>query len=143
MKERQSANDPAAYADVWSAPRDALGPGRSAKFHIIWRERLVEGFVVNFDGRYYAYLNYCAHAGTPLDWWPNEFFDPEGRLLTCGTHGSLYEPDTGKCAGGPCAGGALFRLKVRIVDDRIVVSASGDVQNPLSGPAGLQRHEAK
>ena len=25
----------------------------------------------------------------------------------CATHGAIYEPDTGKCVGGPCRGGAL------------------------------------
>jgi hypothetical protein len=37
--------------------------------------------------------------------WPNEFFNEEGRFLVCGTHGSLYQPDIGRCAGGPCGGG--------------------------------------
>jgi nitrite reductase/ring-hydroxylating ferredoxin subunit len=111
---------------VWSAPLTEIPPGRSAKFCILWRERLVEGFVVNFRGRYYAYVNYCIHAGTPLDWWPNEFFSHDGRFLTCGTHGSLYEPNTGKCAGGPCHGGALFPLNAEVLGDRIVVSANSD-----------------
>ncbi len=61
-----------------------------------------------------------------LDWWPNEFFNDDRRFLTCGTHGSLYEPDTGKCAGGPCAGGALFPLHAQVVGDRIVVTANCD-----------------
>jgi len=51
---------------TWSAPLHEIRPGHSAKFHILWRERVVEGFVVNFAGRYYAYVNYCVHAGTPL-----------------------------------------------------------------------------
>jgi len=109
---------------VWSVPLDEIRPGCSAKFNILWRDRLVEGFVVNFGGQYYAYVNYCIHAGTPLDWWPNEFFNDDRRFLTCGTHGSLYEPDTGRCAGGPCAGGALFALRVQVTGDRVVVSAS-------------------
>ena len=103
-----------------------IPPGRSLKFHILWRERLVEGFLVNFSGRYYAYVNHCIHEGTPLDWWPNEFFSDDRRFLKCGTHGSLYEPATGKCAGGPCAGGGLFPLQVQITDGRVVVTASPD-----------------
>ena len=81
---------------------------------------------MNCGGHYYAYVNYCIHAGTPLDWWPNEFFNDDRRFLTCGTHGSLFEPDTGKCAGGPCAGGSLFSLHVELINDRIVVSAKDD-----------------
>ena len=125
-----------AHPTVWSAPLEEVPPGRSAKFHIFWRERLVESFVVNFGGRYYAYVNHCIHAGTPLDWWPNEFFNDDRRFLTCGTHGSLYEPDTGKCAGGPCVGGALFPLQVRITGDRIVVTASCDQQDDRPDTAG-------
>jgi nitrite reductase/ring-hydroxylating ferredoxin subunit len=126
MKPTGIAGDPMAPPIAWSAPLDEIPPGRSAKFHVLWHERLVEGFVVNFGGRYHAYVNYCIHAGTPLDWWPNEFFNDDRRFLTCGTHGSLYEPDTGKCAGGPCVGGALFTLHAQIVGDRIVVTANYD-----------------
>jgi nitrite reductase/ring-hydroxylating ferredoxin subunit len=118
--------DSTAHPSAWSARLADISLGHSQKFHILWRERLVEGFVVNFGGRYYAYVNYCIHAGTPLDWWPNEFFTKDGRLLMCGTHGSLYEPDTGKCAGGPCGGGALFPLHVQVVGNRIVVTANSD-----------------
>jgi nitrite reductase/ring-hydroxylating ferredoxin subunit len=109
---------------AWSAPLGEVPPGCSAKFQILCRERLVEAFVVNVGGRYYAYVNHCIHAGTPLDWWPNEFFSDDRRFLKCGTHGSLYEPETGKCAGGPCGGGALFSLQVQVADGLIVVTAS-------------------
>jgi nitrite reductase/ring-hydroxylating ferredoxin subunit len=111
---------------AWSAPLSELPPGSSAKFPLLWRGRRVEGFVVSFEGRFHAYVNQCIHAGTPLDWWPNEFFTDDGRLLICATHGALYEPDTGACAGGPCGGGALYRLQVRVEGDRVVVSAPED-----------------
>jgi nitrite reductase/ring-hydroxylating ferredoxin subunit len=48
-----------------------------------------------------------------LDWQPGQFFDDEGRWLTCATHGALYDPASGSCAGGPCVGrGGLRPLKV-------------------------------
>jgi nitrite reductase/ring-hydroxylating ferredoxin subunit len=118
MKQMAVAHD-----TVWSTPQGEIPPGRSAKFQILWHERKVEGFVVNVAGRYYAYVNHCVHAGTPLDWWPNEFFTGDGRFLTCGTHGSLFEPATGKCAGGPCAGGVLFPLRVEVAGGRVVITA--------------------
>ena len=113
-----------ADSTVWSAPLADVPVNGSAKFRILWRDRLVEGFVVNFEGRYYAYVNHCVHAGTPLDWWPNEFFSSDHRFLTCGTHGSLFEPSTGKCAGGPCAGGTLFSLDLQLADGRVIVRAA-------------------
>jgi len=123
MKPAATPGESIAYSTVWSAPLTDIPLGGAVKFHILWRKRLVEAFVVNFHGRYYAYVNHCVHAGTPLDWWPNEFFNADGHLLVCGTHGSLYKPDTGKCAGGPCAGGGLFPLHVRLKNHRIVVSS--------------------
>jgi nitrite reductase/ring-hydroxylating ferredoxin subunit len=105
----------------WSAPIADVPPGSSAKFPLRWRGAQVEGFVVNFEGRYHAYVNRCAHAGTPLDWWPNEFFTDDGQLLVCATHGALFEPDSGRCAGGPCGGASLWSLHVQIEGDRVVV----------------------
>ena len=116
----------------WSAPTRDLPPGSSAKFSLRWRGHRVEAFVVNFEGRFYAYVNQCIHAGTPLDWWPNEFFTDDGRLVICATHGALYEPETGRCAGGPCGGGALYRLAVRVAGNRVIVT-SGDGDSP-NGP---------
>jgi nitrite reductase/ring-hydroxylating ferredoxin subunit len=107
---------------AWSAPAAEVPPGAAAKFPVSWRGAKVEGFVVNFDGRYHAYVNRCAHAGTPLDWWPNEFFTDDGRLLICATHGALFEPDSGRCAGGPCGGSALWPLAVRVEDGQVIVS---------------------
>ena len=112
----------------WSAAIADVPPGGSAKFPLRWRGRRTEAFVVNFEGRYYAYVNHCIHAGTPLDWWPNEFFTEDGRLLICATHGALYAPDTGRCAGGPCAGGGLYRLDVRVEAERVIVSG-GDADD--------------
>ncbi|PYM60837.1 MAG: hypothetical protein DMD79_14880 [Candidatus Rokuibacteriota bacterium] len=110
----------------WSAVAARIPPGGSEKFPVAWRGRRLEGFVVNFEGRFHAYVNLCIHAGTPLDWWPNEFFTEDGRLLICATHGALFTPDTGHCAGGPCGGGSLYPLPVRLDGDRVVVTTDDD-----------------
>jgi hypothetical protein len=34
-------------------------------------------------------------------------FDTTGQFLICATHGALYQPDSGACAGGPCHGGLI------------------------------------
>jgi nitrite reductase/ring-hydroxylating ferredoxin subunit len=88
--------------------------------------RVVKGFVVNFEGRYGAWVNRCAHVGTPLDLWPNEFFTEDGRALICSTHGALYEPDTGLCTAGPCAGDRLTPLPLSVQDDTLVVRCGTD-----------------
>ena len=47
------------------------------------------------------------------------------RTLVCATHGAIYEPDTGRCIGGPCVGDRLERLDVRREGDTIVVTWPG------------------
>ena len=106
----------------WSCPASSLAPGQSAKFTLRCADRAVEGFVVNHDGGFYAYVNRCPHAGTTLDWWPNEFFTEDGGHLICATHGAVYLPDTGLCIAGPCPGASLTPLAVVRQGDTLLVS---------------------
>jgi hypothetical protein len=55
-----------------------------------------------------------------LDWIEGEFFDTDRLYLVCTTHSARYDPVTGRCAGGPCAGRGLIRLEV--------VEEGGDVR---------------
>lgn len=80
-------------------------------------------FAIRFEGRVHAYLNRCAHVGVELDWQPGRFFDADGIVLICSTHGALYDPGTGECAGGPCRGGRLERVAVEEIDGQVVLSA--------------------
>ena len=106
----------------WRCSVSELPPGRTAKFRLRCGARTVEAFVVNHAGSFHAYVNRCPHVGTPLDLWPNEFFAEDGRTLICATHGALYEPTTGSCTAGPCAGDALTPLPLRREAEVIVVS---------------------
>ena len=105
----------------WRCGVDELPPGRTAIFRLTCGERSVAGFAVNHEGRAYAYVNSCPHVGTPLDLWPNEFLAEDGRTIVCSTHGALFEPDSGFCIAGPCAGDHLAPLPVRVEGDQIVV----------------------
>jgi len=110
-----------AATSEWRCRVADLPPGRTATFSLQCGARTVEGFVVSHDGGYFAYLNRCAHVGTPLDLWPNEFLTEDGRALVCSTHGAIYEPATGLCTAGPCVGDALTALPLRRERDEIVV----------------------
>jgi nitrite reductase/ring-hydroxylating ferredoxin subunit len=90
----------------------------------------VEGFVVNHDGRFFAYVNRCAHTGTTLDLWPNEFFTEDGRHLICATHGAVYLPDTGLCIAGPCPGASLTPLPVAREGNTLVIACPEDAREP-------------
>jgi nitrite reductase/ring-hydroxylating ferredoxin subunit len=69
-------------------------------------------FFVRYAGRAYGYLNRCAHVPMELDWMEGQFFESSGLYLMCATHGAIYAPDTGRCAGGPCRGGRLRPVEV-------------------------------
>jgi len=70
------------------------------------------GFVIRYGNKVYGYLNRCAHVPIELDWNEGEFFESSGCYLMCSTHGALYMPESGRCAGGPCRGGRLQAIAV-------------------------------
>jgi nitrite reductase/ring-hydroxylating ferredoxin subunit len=106
----------------WRCALVDLPPGRTLKFRLRCGARGVEGFVVNHAGEVRAWVNRCPHVGTPLDLWPNEFYTEDGSALICSTHGALYEPVSGACTAGPCAGDALTPLPLRRDGDCLVVT---------------------
>ncbi|WP_019658384.1 Rieske (2Fe-2S) protein [Variovorax atrisoli] len=71
----------------------------------------VPAFAVRWQGAVHAYLNQCPHAGGPLDF-EGQVLESSGRFLMCARHGAIFEPDTGKCVGGPCRGARLTPLAV-------------------------------
>jgi nitrite reductase/ring-hydroxylating ferredoxin subunit len=77
------------------------------------------GFVVRYEGVVRGFLNRCAHVPIELDWNPGVFFESSGAYLMCSTHGALYIPSTGKCAGGPCRGGSLRAIAVMEIDNQV------------------------
>lgn len=81
------------------------------------------GFVVRWQGEVFAYANSCAHLGHPLNLSPDGFFSSDGTLLLCSSHGALFEPDTGLCIGGPCAGASLRALPCRVTEQEVYVTA--------------------
>lgn len=100
--------------------------GRGVRFEVSVGGRAVPAFVVRFGGVVRGYLNRCAHVATELDWQLGEFFDFDAQHLVCSTHGALYEPATGRCAGGACAGhGGLRALKVIEQDGRVAWEPDG------------------
>ena len=81
--------------------------GKGVRFPLMLFGRDATGFAVRYGGAVYAYVNRCVHVPVELDWNEGDFFDSSGLYLTCSTHGALYIPESGRCAGGPCRGGRL------------------------------------
>jgi nitrite reductase/ring-hydroxylating ferredoxin subunit len=93
--------------------------GKGFRFPVTAGGEDATGFVVRYDGAVHAYLNRCAHVPIELDWNEGEFFDSSGLYLMCSTHGAIYLPDSGRCAGGPCRGGRLRPITVLEKDDQV------------------------
>ena len=95
-------------AEILICASDALQDGgRGVRFPVTAGGEAGTGFVVRYGGKVYAYLNRCAHVPIELDWAEGEFFESSGLYLMCSTHGAIYVPESGFCAGGPCRGGRL------------------------------------
>ena len=111
---------------------DEVRPGSVKKFWLICQKYRIDAFLVNDQGKFFAYVNRCRHMATPLDFVRDEFFSDDHRHLMCYTHGALYEPDTGLCVSGPCKGESLFRLPLTIDRGEVLVECpSGDL-SPLA-----------
>ena len=71
-----------------------------------------DAFAVRYRGRVHAYLNSCRHQALHLDFGDAHFFDEAYDALVCCHHGARYDPASGRCLDGPCAGGALTMLLI-------------------------------
>ena len=107
---------PAGVTRVPLCAADAVAEGTGRGFRLGEGTEQVAVFVVRWRGALRAYVNACPHVGTPLDWLPDRFFDREGALLLCGTHGALFRPEDGVCVRGPCAGRRLAPAAIAVED---------------------------
>jgi nitrite reductase/ring-hydroxylating ferredoxin subunit len=105
-----------------------LQPGSVKKFWLICHQYRIDGFLLNYEGRFHAYINRCRHMTTPLDFVRNQFLTEDGRRVMCMTHGALYEPESGLCIDGPCKGLSLYRLPVVVEAGEVLVGCpAGDL----------------
>ena len=114
-------------------PEKKIQPSQTAKFSISLDGQKLEGFVLNENGKFFAYMNKCRHMGITLDWDSNEFYTKEKDFLICKTHGAVYRPGTGECVNGPCAGKSLFSLPLVQEAGQIFVDM-GKVQHLYGKP---------
>ncbi|GAC1340705.1 MAG: hypothetical protein NVSMB23_11350 [Myxococcales bacterium] len=73
-----------------------------------------EGFaLLAADGAPRAYLNLCPHRGQPVDLGDGRLRLPDGTL-ECQAHGAVFDPASGVCLAGPCAGVGLRALPLQV-----------------------------
>ena len=118
--------DAAERKRVWKTPPnvplcpegDVADPG-SRSFVLQIGEAFFHGFVVRKAGQVAGYVDRCPHQGYPLALELDRYLTPDGERILCGWHGAVFEPLTGACTGGPCAGGRLTPWPVTVVDGMI------------------------
>jgi nitrite reductase/ring-hydroxylating ferredoxin subunit len=105
---------------IYICASDALENGaKGIRFPVTAGNEDATGFVIRYRGAAYGYLNRCAHVPIELDWNQGEFFDSDGSYLMCSTHGAIYAPENGKCAGGPCRGARLRPIRIYEKDGQV------------------------
>jgi nitrite reductase/ring-hydroxylating ferredoxin subunit len=86
--------------------------GGGVRFTVLLDGLARDAFAVRWRERVFAYLNSCRHQSLPLDFGDAHFFDEAYDALVCCHHGARYDPASGACLGGPCAGGRLRSLAI-------------------------------
>lgn len=94
--------------------------GKGVRFPLMAGGGVATGFVLRHHGAVYAYLNRCAHLPLELDQGSSVFRDSSGGYLMCAKHGAIYQPENGRCAGGPCRGGRLHVLVVEEIQGQVI-----------------------
>ncbi len=113
------------------AASDLLEGGAGFRFTLEQGDHApLQAFAVRHAGRVSAFLNQCAHVPVELDWQPGVFFDEERRFLVCATHGALYHPGDGRCAGGPCRGRGLRPVPCYEMDGSVFASWPPTLNGP-------------
>ncbi|HRO32452.1 MAG TPA: Rieske (2Fe-2S) protein [Brevundimonas sp.] len=121
MSEAGPAPPPPDRPRVWKTPpnvplcveSDIADPG-ARSFVLQIGEAFFHGFVVRKDGQVAGYIDRCPHAGYPLAVELDRYLTPDGSMILCSWHGAAFEPLTGKCIAGPCAGGRLTPWPVQV-----------------------------
>jgi nitrite reductase/ring-hydroxylating ferredoxin subunit len=113
-----------AAGDRICAASDLPGDGRGLRFDLTTQAGVAPAFVLRFGSEVRAYMNRCGHLPVELDWEDGRFLDYAGEVIICSTHGARYDPLTGACLGGRCAGRGLVPVPLDIIEEDIFLGRS-------------------
>jgi nitrite reductase/ring-hydroxylating ferredoxin subunit len=94
----------------------------------------LRGFIVRTTDGVSAFVNYCPHAGHPLNFRAHRFLTSDRNLILCSSHGALFARDNGLCIAGPCAGQSLTPVPIEIVGGYVLLAEGVDVDRLANSP---------
>lgn len=107
---------------IFVGREDEILPFQSKKVILKKGTVNLEGFIINYKGKFFGYVNRCSHISLALDWGDNDFFSEDKKFVLCKNHGALYDPLTGVCVAGPPFGLSLERLSLKIESGKVYCS---------------------
>lgn len=100
-------------------PLDLIADGEARNFVIQMKAGRFHGFVVRKGDRVFGYRDRCPHMGLPLAQELDKYLSSGGELISCSWHGALFDIESGRCLGGPCAGAGLTPWPVTVADKMV------------------------
>ena len=104
------------------AALDEIADGAARNFVLQMKAGRFHGFVVRKGDRVFGYRDSCPHMGLPLAQELDRYLASGGALILCSWHGALFEVESGRCVGGPCAGARLTPWSVVVHGDVIMTA---------------------
>jgi nitrite reductase/ring-hydroxylating ferredoxin subunit len=102
--------------------------GNAVVFDVLQWRQPARAFALRYDGKVVAYLNRCLHVPAEMDWQEGVFLDADKEYIMCSIHGAVYQPQTGRCLGGPCGRGRLTPIETLEQDGQVYWYPSRDTQ---------------
>jgi len=94
----------------------------------------LRGFLVKTTTGVAAYVNYCPHAGHPLNFRLHRFLTSDRNLILCSSHGALFARDNGLCIAGPCGGQSLTAVPVEVRSGYVLLADGVDLDRLANAP---------
>ena len=113
------------------ASASLLERGLAVSFDLVYYRRPARGFALRIDGQVVAYVNQCAHVPVQMQWQEGQFLDHDRRWIICAMLGATYDPRSGHCVAGPCAGASLRSVALDERDGQVYWYPSADIQPPV------------
>ena len=106
-------------AGIKLSPLAWIEDGASRNFVLQMRSGRFHGFVLRKGDQVFGYVDRCPHQGLPLAQKLDDYLTLDGKHVICSWHGALFDPENGRCLGGPCNGAGLTAWPVEVRGDDI------------------------